>query len=96
MRGSGVVTLGRERVAVDRLQADIDRKTLEGRAAYRFATPGAPARLDAVLSGAELDFDRVLAIGSALFASTSFERPGEMALALDIGRASKPARHRRS
>lgn len=88
MRGSGVVTLGRERVAVDRLQADIDRKTLEGRAAYRFATPGAPARLDAVLSGAELDFDRVLAIGSALFASTSFERPGEMALALDIGRAS--------
>jgi large subunit ribosomal protein L24 len=88
MRGSGTVTLGRERVAVDGLKADIDRKTLEGRVAYRFATPAAPARLDAALSGAELDLDRAFAIGSALFASTSFERPGEIALALDIGRAS--------
>lgn len=88
MRGSGTVTLGRERVAVDGLKADIDRKALEGRVAYRFATPAAPARLDAALSGAELDFDRVLGIGSGLFASTSFERPGEIALALDIGRAS--------
>jgi uncharacterized protein involved in outer membrane biogenesis len=88
MRGSGTVTVGRERVAVEGLKAEIDRKALEGRVAYRFATAAAPARLDAALSGAELDVDRTLALGSALFASTSFERPGEVALALDIGHAS--------
>ena len=88
MRGSGTVTLGSERVAVDGLKADIDRRAMEGRVAYRFATKTAPPRLDAALSGAELDVDRSLSIASALFASTSFERPGEIALALDIGRAS--------
>jgi uncharacterized protein involved in outer membrane biogenesis len=88
MRGSGTVTLGGERVAVDGLKAEIDRKPLQGRLAYRFATATAPARLDAALSGAELDFDRGLALGTALFASTSFERPGEIALALDIARAT--------
>jgi large subunit ribosomal protein L24 len=88
MRGAGAVTVGRERVAVETLKAEIERKTLEGRVAYRFATSAAPARLDAALNGAELDLDRTVAIGKALFASTSFERPGEIALALDIGRAS--------
>jgi uncharacterized protein involved in outer membrane biogenesis len=88
MRGSGTVTLGRERVAVDGLKAEIDHKALEGRVAYRFATAEAPARLDAALSGSEVDFDRGLALGTALFASTSFERPGEIALALDVARAS--------
>jgi hypothetical protein len=65
MRGSGTVTLGRERVAVDGLKAEIDRKTLEGRVAYRFATATAPARLDAALSGGDVDFDRGLALGAA-------------------------------
>jgi large subunit ribosomal protein L24 len=88
MRGSGTVTLGRARIAVDGLKAEIDRKALEGRVAYRFATAAAPARLDAALNGSELDFDRGLALGSALFASTTFERPEEVALALDVGRAS--------
>jgi uncharacterized protein involved in outer membrane biogenesis len=88
MRGSATVTLGRERIAIDGLKADIDRKAMEGRVAYRFATPAGPPRLDAALSGSELDIDRSLALASALFASTSFERPGEIALAVDIGRAS--------
>jgi uncharacterized protein involved in outer membrane biogenesis len=88
MRGSGTVTLGRVRVAIDELKAEIDHKALEGRLAYRFASSAAPARLDAALRGSELDVDRGLALGSALFASTSFERPGEIALALDVGRAS--------
>ena len=88
MRGSGTVTLGGERVAVEGLKAEIDRKPLEGRMSYRFATAAAPARLDAALSGAELDLDRGLALGKALLGSTSFERPGEIALALDIARAT--------
>lgn len=88
LRGSGTVTLGRERIAVDGLRAELDRRSLQGRVAYRFATAAAPARLEAALNGTEFDFDRVLGMGSALFTSTSFDRPGEVALALDIDRAS--------
>ena len=88
MRGSGTLTLGHERVAIDGLKAEIDRKPLEGRLGYRFATTAAPSRLDVALSGSELDFDRGLALGTALFAPTSFERPGEIALALNVARAS--------
>jgi large subunit ribosomal protein L24 len=88
LRGSGVITLGSERVAVEDLNAEFDRKSVAGRAAYRFATAAAPARLDATLTAVELDLDRVLAIAEAVSASTSFERPKEIALALDIGRAT--------
>jgi uncharacterized protein involved in outer membrane biogenesis len=88
MNGSGTVTLGHERVAVDGLKAEIEHKTLTGRIAYRFAAPAAAPRLEADLSGVEFDFDRALATGQALFAATSFERPGEVDLTLDIGRAS--------
>jgi large subunit ribosomal protein L24 len=88
MRGGGTVTLGGERIAVDELSAEIDRKPLEGRLSYRFATPAMPARLDAALGAADLDLDRTLSVGNALFASTSFGRPGEVALAVDIARAT--------
>jgi uncharacterized protein involved in outer membrane biogenesis len=88
MHGSGTVMLAGERIAVEGLAAEIDRKLLEGRLAYRFATAAKPARLDATLRAADLDFDRGIAAGNALFASTVFERPGEIALALDIGRAT--------
>ena len=61
---------------------------MAGRAAYRFATAAAPARLDANLTAVELDLDRVLAIAELVSASTTFERPKEIALALDIGRTT--------
>ena len=88
LSGSGVLTLASERIAVEDLSAEFDHKTLAGRAAYRFATAAAPARLDATLTAVELDLDRVLAIAEAVSASTSFERPKEIALALDIGRTT--------
>jgi large subunit ribosomal protein L24 len=88
MRGSGVLTLASERIAVEDLSAEIDRKSVTGRAAYRFATAAAPARLDANLTAVELDLDRVLAIAESVSTSTTFERPKEIALALDIGRTT--------
>jgi large subunit ribosomal protein L24 len=88
MRGSGVLTLAGERIAIDDLSAEIDRKSVTGRAAYRFATAAAPARLDANLTAVELDLDRVLALAESVSASTTFERPKEIALALDIGRTT--------
>jgi uncharacterized protein involved in outer membrane biogenesis len=88
MRGAGVLTLASERIAVEELDAEIDHKSVAGRAAYRFATAAAPARLDANLTAVELDLDRVLAIAESVSASTTFERPKEIALALDIGRTT--------
>jgi large subunit ribosomal protein L24 len=88
LRASGVLTLASERIAVEDLSAEFDHKTLAGRAAYRFASAAAPARLDATLNAVELDLDRLLGVADAMFASTSFQRPKEIALALDIGRTT--------
>ncbi len=88
MRASGEITLSKERIGIEKMSAEFDRKPLEGRLAYRFASGATPARLDAALSAADLDIDRGIAVSTALFASTSFDRPGEIALALDLGRAS--------
>ncbi len=85
MRASGNLTLSAERVAVDGLDAEIDRKPVQGRLAYRFATASVPARLEGKISAADVDVDRSLAVGQALFASTPFQRPGEVEIAFDVG-----------
>ncbi len=88
MRGSGQLTLSAERIGFERLSAEVDRKPLEGRLVYRFADGGSPARLDAALSAPDLDIDRGIAVGAAMLASTSFDRPGEIGLAFDLGHAT--------
>jgi uncharacterized protein involved in outer membrane biogenesis len=88
MRGSGVLTLASERVAVDDLDAEFDHKSVSGHAAYRFAGPKGPARLDAALVAAEIDLDRFFALAQAATTSATFERPKEIALALDVGRTT--------
>ncbi len=88
MRGSGVLTLAGERVAVDDLKAEFDHKSMSGHAAYRFAGPKGPARLDAALVAADIDLDRFFALAQAATTSATFERPKEMTLALDVGRTT--------
>jgi large subunit ribosomal protein L24 len=88
LRARGDVTLGSERIAIERLKAEIDRKAVDGRLAYIFAIEQRKARLEAALSAAEIDIDGALAfLGGALKGAT-FERPGEIALALSIGKAT--------
>jgi large subunit ribosomal protein L24 len=88
LQARGDVTLGGERLAVERLKAEFDRKAIEGRLAYEFATDRHPARLDAALSAAEVDLDGALAFAGNALAGTTLERPRDIALALDFGRAS--------
>src|ERR1700730_1390026 len=88
MRASGEVTFGNDRVAIERFKAEIDRKAVEGRLVYAAAAGGRPARLEAELKAAALDIDRLAAVGRAALAGTSFDPPGETALAIDIGRAT--------
>jgi uncharacterized protein involved in outer membrane biogenesis len=88
LRASGDLTLGSEKIAVERLKADIDRKAIAGRLAYFWAGATRPARVDAELSAAELDLDQAIAFTRAALAGTTLDPPGEVALAVDIAVAT--------
>jgi large subunit ribosomal protein L24 len=86
LRASGDLSIGAQQFAVDRLKFEFDRKTIEGRIAY--AADGARPRLDAELKAGELDVDGVLAFARAALEGSAFARPRDVALAVDIGRAT--------
>ncbi len=88
MRLRADVALGGEKIALERLKAEVDRKTVDGRLVYLWPTEKRKARLDAELAAAELDLDSVLDFAQAALGSAKLERPGEVSLALDIGRAT--------
>ena len=83
----GELTLAGDRIGIERLKTQFDRETVDGRLVYMWADGDKPARLDAALTAAELDLDAVLAFGNSALAGTTFERPREVALAIEIGRA---------
>lgn len=87
MRLRGDIALGSRSVAIERLRAEVDRKTVEGRLAYAWPDGSRKARLDAELNAAEFDFDGMLAFAQGALGSTAFDRPGEISLALDVGQA---------
>ena len=84
----GQLTLANDRVAVERLTAEFERKTVTGRFVYTFGAGGQPARLDAALHAPEFDIDTALGFGNALLAGSHIERPHDMTIAADIGHAS--------
>ncbi len=88
LRLRGDVTLASDRIAAERLNAVFDGKTVTGRLAYVFASGGRTAKLDAALNAPELDIDAALGFGNALIAGSAIERPHDMTIAIDIGRAS--------
>lgn len=88
MRLRADVSLGGDKIAFERLKAEVDRKTVDGRLVYLWPTDKRKARLDAELNAAELDLDSVLDFAQAALGSAKLERPGEVSLALDIGRAT--------
>ena len=88
LRLRGDMTLGSEKVALDNLTADFDRKPVTGRLAYVFASGGKQAKLDAALNAPELDLDAALGFGKALLAGSTVARPHDMTIAADIGRVT--------
>ncbi len=84
----GQLTLASDRIAVERLTAEFERKTVTGRFAYAFAAGTRPARLDAALHAPELDIDTALGFGKALLAGSQIARPHDMTIAADIGHAT--------
>jgi large subunit ribosomal protein L24 len=86
LRASGDVTIGAQQFAVGRMKFEFDRKTIEGRIAY--AADGARPRLDADLKAGDLDVDGVLAFGRAALEGSALARPRDVALTVDVGRAT--------
>ncbi len=84
----GDVTLGPTRLAVDGLQAEFDGKAVAGRLAYVFASDRRPARLEAALNAAQIDLDGAIAFADNALAGTTLPLPREIALKLDLGRAT--------
>ena len=91
MRLRADVSLGGEKIALERLRAEIDRKTVEGRLVYLWPSDGHKARLDAELNAAELDIDSVLDFAQAALGGTQ-ARPARRSLARHRYR---PRHHRR-
>ena len=87
LRVRGDVTLGNDKFAIERLNANFNRGVVSGRFAYSYGNKTG-SRVDATLSAPELDIDAVTAFGKAVLAGTTAERPREVALSLDIGRAT--------
>ena len=83
----GVVTIGRDRFALERMTATLDRENVTGRLAYSWTAGTRPAVLDGEIHAAALDVDTLAAFAKAAASDASFEVPHEVALVLDIGKA---------
>jgi len=82
----GDLTLGRDKIAIERLQAEFDKRPVQGRLLYVLATPNQPAKLEAELKAPQLDLDGLIGFGNALLAGTAVEAPHDLTIAADIGR----------
>jgi large subunit ribosomal protein L24 len=88
MSARGDLTIARDRLAVDRLTASLDQENVEGQLAYTWATDNRPAILNADLRAAELDIDALTTFAKSAVGDNGFELPHQVALALDIGKAT--------
>jgi hypothetical protein len=87
LRGRGEIFIDSNRLAVERLVFEVDRKPVNGRVAYTYASGDRRARLEAELKAADADIDAMTALANAVLKGSKLEKPGEIALALDMERA---------
>ena len=84
----GAVTIGSGRFVLDRLSAALDKENLDGGLAYTWATADRPASLDGELHAAKLNVDALVAFAKAVASDRALEVPHEVALVLDVGKAT--------
>ncbi|MGY3477810.1 AsmA family protein [Bradyrhizobium ottawaense] len=86
LRLAGDVTIAANHLAIDRLKADIEGGTVEGRIAFVQTGASKGSRIDAELKADRLNLDAAASFVRAL-AGPQVEWPEEAKLSLDIGRA---------
>ncbi len=80
----GEMTLAPGRVAIERMNAELDRNAFDGSLSFEAADSGRRARLQAKLRADDLDLDAWLALlGASL---SDMTKPRDIALALSLGR----------
>ena len=85
VRLRGDVTLSAGKIAIERMQAELDRKTFDGSFAYGRAD-GERSRLDLTLRADEFDLDALMQFAGSAKALADVERPDDVALSLALGR----------
>jgi uncharacterized protein involved in outer membrane biogenesis len=83
----GDVTLSAGRIAVERLQAQTERGTVEGDVSYIWPGDGQAGRIETDLRMAELDLDAAIATGQSALAGLGIERPREAKFVIEAARA---------
>jgi len=84
----GDLTFGSKTIAIERLRAEFDRRPVQGRLVYSFATPQRPAKLETEFNAPELDLDGLIGFGNALLSGAAIDTPHDVSIAADIGRTS--------
>jgi AsmA-like C-terminal region/AsmA family len=84
----GDVSIAGDRMAVDRLTAQLNQESLNGRFAYARPVNDQPAIVEADLHATTLDLDGLTAFATSAFGGNGFELPRAGSLALDIGKAT--------
>ena len=82
------MTIASDRFVLDRLSASLDQQNVEGRVTYVWAAGKRPASLDGELHAAKLNVDSLWGFADAAAAHGAFDVPHDVALVLDIGRAT--------
>jgi uncharacterized protein involved in outer membrane biogenesis len=88
LQAHGDVTIASDRVAIERLNAALDRESIEGRLAYDWPADNRPARLDAELRAAALNLDALWTFAKSAAGGDGLVLPQEVKLALDIDKAT--------
>lgn len=84
----GKLEVGSGRFALDELSVALDRENLEGRLAYTWAVGDQPAALDGELHATKLNVDALVAFVKAAGSDNALEVPRNVALLLNVGRAT--------
>ena len=82
------MTIANDRFVLDRLSASFGQENVEGRVTYVWAAGKRPASLDGELHAAKLNVDSLWGFADAAVAHGAFDVPHDVALVLDIGRAT--------
>ncbi len=88
LKARGQVTIANDRFVLDRLSASLDQENVEGRVTYIWAAGKRPAALDGELHAAKLNVDALWGFANAAAADGAFDVPHDVALVLDVGRAT--------
>jgi uncharacterized protein involved in outer membrane biogenesis len=84
----GDVTVASDRFALDRLSATLDQENVEGRLSYAWPAADRPAAIDGELRAANLNVDALAAFAKAALSDGALEFPRQVALVLDVGKAT--------